>query len=100
MATYLELHSLWANDSLRNRIAVACIVATDTIRLEDVGTVNHANRLTWAKLVLGDPQAQAKLMLMAVLAQNKALATEAILAASDAALQTAVGNAINMLATG
>lgn len=100
MASYTELYGLWSNADLRNKVAVACIVAADMIRTEDVGTTNHANRLIWAKVALASPASQADTMLMAILAQNKALTVTAILGAADSALQTAVNNAVNILATG
>lgn len=100
MATYNELFSLRANDDLRNRIAVACVVQAETIRTEDDGTANHANRLLWAKQVFADPIGEAARMLWAILAQNKALTVAQITAATDAQIQTAVGNAVNVFATG
>ena len=100
MATYTELYGLLSNSTLRNRIAVACVIAAEAIRTEDGGTVNHANRLTWAKAVFVDPASEASRMMMAVLAANNTLTTVQVLAASDAVLQTAVNAAVNVFATG
>ncbi len=100
MATYTELFGLYSNSDLRNRVSVACIVAAETIRAEDPGIVNHANRLLWAKQVFEQPGAAAEAMLMAVLAANKALTASQIVNATDAAIQTAVNNEVNVFATG
>lgn len=100
MATYTELFALRANDDLRNKIAVACIVAAETIRGEAVNTVNHANRLIWAKAVFADPINEASRMLWAILAQNKVLTVAQITSAADTAIQTAVNNAVDVFATG
>jgi hypothetical protein len=100
MATYLELFDQRANSSLRNKVAVACIIAAEAIRTEDVNTVNHANRLTWAKSVFIQPMVEADRMLMAVLAQNKDATVSQINGASDSAIQTAVNASVNVFATG
>ena len=34
MATYSELFGLWSNSALRNKVAVACVVAAEAIRTE------------------------------------------------------------------
>jgi hypothetical protein len=44
MASYLELLGLFGNNDLLVKTEVACIVAAETIRGEDIGTANHANR--------------------------------------------------------
>lgn len=100
MATYAELFDLRADSALRNRIAVACVVAAEAIRSEDAATANHANRLLWAKAVFANPVGEAERMLWAVLAANKALSEAQIKGASDAAVQTAVNAAVNVFATG
>lgn len=100
MATYDELFGLQANDSLRNRIAVACIVAAEAIRTENANTANHANRLLWAKAVFANPQGEAQRMLWAVLAQNKTATVAQITGATDATIQTAVSAAVDVFATG
>lgn len=100
MATYAELFDLRANDGLRNKIAVACVIAAGNIRTEDPGTTNHANRLTWAAAVFTDPIREATRMMWAVLAQNSTLSVGQITGASDANIQTAVNAAIDVFATG
>lgn len=101
MATYAELLTLASTasgDTLRNRIRVAVVVAADIVRAEAPATANHANRLVWAKKVLENPDAEAIKMLWAVLAQNRAATVTQITSADDATVQTAVNNAIDLLA--
>jgi hypothetical protein len=101
MATYDELLAIASTTSgtaLRNRIRVAVVVAADVIRAEAPATVNHANRLAWARLVLDNPDRQAERMLWAVLAQNRAATVAQITAADDATVQTAVNAAVDLLA--
>ena len=98
MASYLELYDLMNESALRNRVAVACLVAAEAVRNEAVGTANHDNRLAWAKATFTDPQAASARMLPAILAQNASLTRAQILAATDGALQTAVNNAVNVFA--
>src|SRR5690349_5644345 len=100
MATYTELFDLRANSALKNKIAVACVVAAEAIRVEAGATTNHANRLVWAKAVFAAPDREAERMLMAVLAQNKDATVVQITGATDATIQTAVNNAVDVFATG
>ncbi len=98
MATYAELLSLYANDDLFNKVRVACWVAADTIRAESEATPNHAKRVEWAKTVFTNPDGEARKMTAAVLAQNKSATVAAIIGATDATVQTAVDNAVNVFA--
>lgn len=100
MATYTELFDLMNDSALRNRVSVACLVAAEAVRVEAAGTANHANRLIWAKTTFADARAAGERMLPAILAQNAALTRAQILAAADAALQTAVNAAVDVFATG
>lgn len=100
MATYTELFELRGNSTLRNRVAVAMIVAAETIRNEDGGTANHANRLLWAKEVFQGRLPQANDMLTAVVAANKDATVAQIASATDAALQANVDAAVDVFATG
>lgn len=100
MATYDELLLASEDANLNKRIRVACIVAAEVVRTELSSVTNHANRLTWAKAVFADPGAEAKRMLWAVLAQNRALTLAQLTGASDAAIQTAVNAAVDVFATG
>lgn len=98
MATYAELYNLQSNSALKNRIAVACVVAAELIRGEDVATVNHTNRATWARNVFADAGRESTRMMMAVLAQNRGFTVAQITGATDAEIQTAVNNAVNVFA--
>lgn len=102
---YIELLDLAegknGGDILMKRVKVACVVACDVIRLEVAGTTNHANRLKWAKETLLDPDAMARRMLWAGLAQNKGAANPAaVTGIDDPTLQTAINNAVDLLAQG
>ena len=98
MATYLELRKLFNNTELRNLIEVAVAVAADAIRSEGIGVSNHPNRLLWAKRAWQNPEAEAKSMLIAVLAANKGVDLADITGAEDVTIQTAVDAAVNVLA--
>ena len=100
MATYTELFDLRSNSDLRNRVAVALIIAAETVRGEDGGTTNHANRLIWAKQVFEGGLAQANQMLAAVLAANASSTVSQITSATDAAIQTNVDAVVDVFATG
>ena len=98
MAAYTELPTALNNKDLSERVLWACIVACDVIRLESGATTNHAARLEWAKATLANPAAARDKMMYAVLAQNRALTLQQIIAAVDADVQTAVNTAVDLLA--
>lgn len=100
MAEYSDLYQLFAHGDLRNKIRVAVIIAAETIRNEDGGTTNHANRLLWAAEAFANPKSVADKMLMALLASNSELTIAQITGASDAAIQTKVDAAVDIFATG
>jgi len=100
MATYAELYGLFSNASLANRAEVACVVAAEAIRNENPATANHANRLLWAKRVFQGPAGVRNEMLMALLAGNAGLTVDVLTTVTDANLQTAVNNAVNVFADG
>lgn len=100
MATYTDLYNLFSDAELRNKITVAVIVATETVRNEAPATANHANRLLWAKEALTNPSAMGSNMYLAVLAQNKSSTVAQIQNATDAVIQTNVENVIDIFATG
>lgn len=99
MATYEELYALHSdNDDLLHKIAVANWVAADMIRAEVDTTPNHLNRVAWAARVLQGGSGSTQQMLNAVLAQNRALTVAQITEAPDAAIQTAVDAAVDLVA--
>lgn len=100
MATYAELITASQNGVLTDKIKVACFIAAEVVRNESGATSNHANRLTWAKQVFGNPESESRRMVWAVLAQNQAATLPQITGASDAAVQAAVNAAVDVFATG
>lgn len=101
MATYAELLDIAQTETgktLREKIQVAVVVACDIIRLEAGATPNHANRVIWTQNALRDPAQEAQRLLWAVLAQNRTISVAQITGATDATVQTAVNNAIDLLA--
>lgn len=100
MATYAELLQASENQTLNARIRVACIIAAEAIRTENVGTTNHANRVKWAKAVFANPLQEAQRMVWAVLAQNASATLSQITGASDSTVQTAVNAAVDVFADG
>lgn len=95
MATYTELFDLRSNSDLRNRVAVACAIKAQAII--DSATPTAA-QLTWARAAIADPIAKANELLNYVLAANKSATASQIAGASDAAIQTNVGAAVDRLA--
>ncbi len=100
MATLTELSSLINDGPLTDKTKSACLVASQAIILESTGTANHVNRLKWAKKVFQDPVSQGTLMLRAVLAANSTATLAQINSAADATIQTAVNNAVDVVADG
>ena len=98
MATYAELIQASNDGGLNTRIRVACFIAAELIVEEDPATANHAARIAWARNVFANPAQEAMRMAWAVLAQNRNATLAAIIGASDAAVQTAVNNAVNVFA--
>lgn len=99
MATYAELLSASENDVLKNKIRVAVVIAAEVVRTEAGTVTNHANRLVWAKSVFTAPDTEAKRMMWAVLAQNQAATLAQITGATDATVQNAVNNAVDVFAS-
>lgn len=98
MATYAEILSASSDPTLNNKIRVAVVIAAEAVRTENTATTNHANRLLWAKAVFANPDQEARRMVWAVLAQNAGFTLAQILGATDAAVQTAVNNAVDVFA--
>lgn len=100
MAEYAELFNLRNDSGLRNRIAVACVVAAETIRTEDAQTPYHDQRLAWSASVVRNPLDHAERMLWLLLARNRNATIEQIQAVSDSTIQSAVDGAVSLFATG
>ena len=101
MATYLELRSLLrGQDDLVQKVQGAVIISADTILNEGTATLNHANRVIWAKQAYQDWALKAQEMLPALIAANKTASKATILAASDSIIQTNVDAAVDLFADG
>lgn len=100
MATYTDLYEIANNNTLLDKFTAAVAVQAENIRTENGATTNHANRLIWAKQAFTDPRAMALKMTWPILAQNAGVTKAQILAASDAAILTAVASAVDVFATG
>ncbi len=98
MATYTDLKLVSVDPTFLDRVQVACIVASEQIRLEALAVPNHDARVAWAKAVFANPRQEATRMVWAVLAQNRAATLAQITGATDAQLQTAVDAAVNLFA--
>lgn len=100
MATYTELFDLRSDTNLRNRITAAVAIQADVVRLENVNTANHANRVIWAKQAFTNPEAVANQMMWGLLAINKAATVAQVQGATDASILTAVASLVDSFATG
>ena len=120
MATYLELDELLRVDEptgLRRRVAIATMMAANAIRQEvDAGTAASRSRKRWAQTLLRatfdvssavNNQNQTAVALnplfesvyRVVLTSNASFTKAQITGATDAAIQTAVNAAVDMLAS-
>ena len=95
MATYIELHELRTNDSLRQKVGVACVVAAQ-VRLAGTPSAEEAE---WARNVITNPGNIANKVINLVLAANKDLTVAQITSATDAAIQTNVDAVVDGLVT-
>lgn len=100
MAAYSDLAQLINDPTLRDRVAVALLVAADVIRLEGDAVPNHSNRLKWAKQVLRSPYDHADDMVRALIGQNKDLTVTQIQGVIDTQIQNAVNSSIDIFADG
>ena len=90
MASYIELRNVVDDDTLRNRVDVAVVIAASDL-LSGTPTTSDQK---WAANVLGNPRVEGAKALRSVIAINKDATVANILAASDAALQTNVDSVI------
>ncbi len=86
MATYTEIRELFNSSDLLNRTTIAIIVYAENLMN---GTPSTAQKV-WIDKVFSSPTAEAKKVLMGVLAASRAATKEQIESATDAALQTEV----------
>ncbi|HXI17809.1 MAG TPA: hypothetical protein VNM48_15720 [Chloroflexota bacterium] len=76
------------DDALVRRIAQAAVAAALVIQAEPAATANHANRATYAKLVLNAPDTYAPLFALAAVADG---------ATTTASTDTALANRVNAI---
>ena len=100
MAIYIQLRKLFNDNELKNRIEVAIIIAAEDIRTEDSETLNHANRLVWARAAFNSPKTFSGSMLRRLLAENSEETVEVIQSVSDENLQILVDDAVDIFAGG
>jgi len=97
MSVYDEIYGLRQSSHIRNLVTVALMKACRDIYAEDVGIPNHANRLTWANVTITTQgESEAQRFMWAVIANDAVRAAGE--AATDAEIQTAVDNVVNLFA--
>lgn len=97
MATYQEMYDLTHNQPLLQRVMAAVAVLAETIRGEAPTTTNHAERMRWAQGALRNVDGTARSLMWVVIAQSRTFTAAQIEGASDAAVQTAVNSAVELL---
>ncbi len=93
MANYIDLRKLFNDADLANRVAVAAVISINTILTGAPTSKDKA----YASVLFSNPQAEAKKILMSVLAANSGVSVSQIQSASDAALQTNVDATVLIL---
>lgn len=105
-ATYDELMIALGNQALKDKVQVSILIVVDKINQgEDTGpefdSQNHDNRILWARAVMSDPgnsTKEAERFFPIIIVSNRDSAIEAILNASDAAVQTKVEEIVDLFA--
>ena len=105
MASYTELRNLFDESTLRNKMAVAVIIAANEVLSDPVNfptttadVTLQGQRKAWAAAAFADSGAIALTMLKAVLAVNAGLTTAQITGATDTAIQNNVNAVVDLLA--
>lgn len=103
MATYQELKLLSNDSTLIDRLTTAIAITAYNVGQEvapgsppDPTDATYVARRRWAKETLYNPDGQARRVIWLLLAQYNNLSTAQILSSSDASLQTAVDNALEL----
>ena len=99
MTLYDDIFNLrYTSSVLKNRTTVAVAKAAQDILAEDPSTVNHANRIIWARQALSGTASQADTFMWAILsnAAVRAVGEDA----TDAQIQSAVDAAVDNFAIG
>ena len=97
MATYAELFDLKSNNSLRNKIAVACTKKAQAL-LD--GATPTVNQVAWSASTISNPIGQADKIINYVLASNSSASAADIANATDSAIQASVDGAVDALIAG
>lgn len=94
---YIDIYAAATDDThvLRKQIAVALHKQALVVLAEDPTTVNHEQRMAWARRVLADPSRWAALAVWRVL-ENGTVAGNPT-GAGDALVQSVVANATDAL---
>jgi len=98
MATLSAIRELRYNNDFRNKIEGALLKQIVTILQENSGVANHAARLTWAKANMANTD-PVILQVAALLAAAPSIQDTGA-NTTDAALDNAVGQVVNVLAVG
>ena len=106
MATFEELNTALASTELQNKVGVALRIVTDKVdRGDDTGggfdPANHADRVVWSKAFLLDLDAiplEALSHLQLLVASKRDDAIADILALTDAEVQAAVEEGVDLFA--
>lgn len=96
MATYQELFDIRNDTTLHDKVTIASVIKAQTL-LDGTPTQDEVD---WAMVTLDDPNSRANQIMYYVLAANNAATVAQILAATDAAIQTNVDNAVDALTAG
>ena len=97
MATLIEQYNiLFSDNSLKNRVTMACVVSAKTIFGEDVGVTNHANRLIWATACFAEPTRIGYTMFKSAIQLMSDLSN--IDTVTDTAIQNAVTGLVDEMA--
>jgi hypothetical protein len=106
MATYLEVRSLFGESELIKKVMVAAIISAEKISSgnDDVPPFDqtagmHDNRVRWAANAITDTAQESDRLLKVVLAANADLTLAQIEGATDAAIQSNVDAAVDLIAT-
>ena len=93
MASYTDLRNLFSDDTLKNRVDVAIVIAASNL----LGGTPTADEQKWAAAVFNSPRTEGQKAFMAVLAANESAPISAIQGATDAALQANVDGVVAAL---
>ena len=101
MALIDVYHAAVADSQVRQRVIGAALIAAGDIRVEDVGTDNHANRLVWADALSDEPTGVGTRLFHYMLRDATILGVIGnSTPITDTQVQTAVSGYINAVATG